>query len=224
MPAASWRPAIPRPSRRRSRSDGLVQRDVAHEGAAVLSGAPGPLLPACGRPRGPACATPAARPAPPRSVWLPGQARPEDQALDLLAAPAVVSAAPAAGDGDGRARVRAPRVLHDRIGPCRLQIVNNLPKTVDTPPRAAEDACGNQRSRPVMSPASRLAGRSCPVSSRSPGESCLFAPFVLRALPPGCWRGRGHGAGQGAPPLLVYTALETDQLKAYQEGFKKVQP
>ena len=34
----------------------------------------------------------------------------------------------------------------------------------------------------------------------------------------------GAALAQGKTQLLVYTALETDQLKAYQEGFNKVQP
>jgi len=32
------------------------------------------------------------------------------------------------------------------------------------------------------------------------------------------------GAAAQKTTLLVYTALETDQLKAYQEGFNKVEP
>jgi len=32
------------------------------------------------------------------------------------------------------------------------------------------------------------------------------------------------GAAAQKTQLLVYTALETDQLKAYQEGFNKVEP
>ena len=34
----------------------------------------------------------------------------------------------------------------------------------------------------------------------------------------------GATQAQGKTQLLVYTALETDQLKAYQEGFNKVNP
>ena len=34
----------------------------------------------------------------------------------------------------------------------------------------------------------------------------------------------GGALAQGKTPLLVYTALETDQLKAYQEGFNKAYP
>ena len=33
-----------------------------------------------------------------------------------------------------------------------------------------------------------------------------------------------NAAAQSKTSLLVYTALETDQLKAYQEGFNKVYP
>jgi iron(III) transport system substrate-binding protein len=32
------------------------------------------------------------------------------------------------------------------------------------------------------------------------------------------------GAAAQKTTLLVYTALETDQLKAYQEGFNKIEP
>ena len=38
------------------------------------------------------------------------------------------------------------------------------------------------------------------------------------------WRPRFVAAAAQKTQLLVYTALETDQLKAYQEGFNKVNP
>ena len=50
---------------------------------------------------------------------------------------------------------------------------------------------------------------------RIPGLTTVLAAAVLAiALP----------AAAQKTTLLVYTALETDQLKAYQEGFNKVQP
>ena len=51
---------------------------------------------------------------------------------------------------------------------------------------------------------------------RIPGTAPLLAAMAALAF--------AGAASAQKTTLLVYTALETDQLKAYQEGFNKVEP
>jgi iron(III) transport system substrate-binding protein len=54
-------------------------------------------------------------------------------------------------------------------------------------------------------------------------SSCVSRDICRRWLPAHCWHWALPALAQKTQ-LLVYTALETDQLKAYQEGFNKVHP
>src|SRR5881628_332537 len=101
-------------------------------------------------------------------------------------------------------------------------IVNNLQTTVDTMPKHGLDCCRrNQRSSPRHGVGCTLLGFAFP--SIPQGATMRFPSSLRRALAAALALVAGAALAQKTP-LLVYTALETDQLKAYQEGFNKVYP
>jgi iron(III) transport system substrate-binding protein len=124
--------------------------------------------------------------------------------------------------GAGRIRGRTDQGFHARHWTLAARIVNNRQTTVDIRHRPMQDELRPPGHAPSSSGHRRRARSPVCVTSALGGAPHEH-PSPLDRRRPGAGTCRRRALAQKTQ-LLVYTALETDQLKAYQEGFNKVHP
>ena len=106
---------------------------------------------------------------------------------------------------------------------CKKQLTLFVTRRLDCPRRRVGPA--ETRHRIGIGCCTRRAGLSVrPFKQPIQRSSHEIEVHSWRCSPPCCWPLRVRRAARRRPQLTVYTALETDQLKAYEAGFNKANP